>query len=547
MQKEQVHFGGDVPRGTSKNAKDKSNSATLRASLGGTLEGMNRRVSQCDLEKDSGYSESGSDLVQNDLDDKRSSVSEPHHTRNSSRSLGKMSPFKELSPICVINNLVVKQSGPEQLLHTPLVWGETWHSLSGSKAPTQLLFIQQPQVASPSPSNLLDPLDQPQKGGSRSIKNHTGKNSYLPILNSYPRIAPHPRKEGQGQGGTSGVGVNESGREGQTLSKRVCTEDQREVSTTAHLRPRHHHQREGRTHSHSIYKASSSQSSSPCLPHHSMGGPASSAQRESHHCRQHAKPRPSRSDTSRSDSLSVTSSSFSSSSSCAGSWAPEASADLSDCLSDCLSNCSSVRQRRFLNTAEILSQSGLLAIALRTKELLRQNAASEKELSQLRQHAQLLCLAAQATHSSQDAHCPGPDRNPSPLDKLLQAMSQSGCYPSLDWTHFKADGLDRPEKGDWADREKDKNNITNEDDRPSLSTLAGPLAYCDNRASPPSPLFALSPDPEERPDILASLLSPSPSPHLDFREQGRRQGGILCDLNITPDSSTTPGLYTDIF
>ncbi|KAJ7996356.1 hypothetical protein DPEC_G00236250 [Dallia pectoralis] len=547
MPKLQVHFGEHVPRGTSKTAKDKSNSATLRASLGGphrNQKGMNGRLSQCGSEKDSGYSESGSDLVQNDLDDKRSSVSEPHSARKNNRSLGKMSPFTELSPICVIKNLVVKPSGPEQLIHTPLAWGETWHSPSGSKAPTQLLFIQQPQVPSSAPSNLPDPKGQPQNGGRRGNKNHCS-NSYLPILNSYPRIAPHPRKEvsEQGQACTSAGGAKESSRESQSLSKRVCTEVQREVSTTAHLRSRHHHQRVGRTHSHShsSYKASSSQCSSPHLPHHSMGGPGSSAQLRSHRCHQHAKPRCSPSDSV--GSPSVTSSSFSSPSSYADCWAPESSADLSDCLSD----CSSVRQRRFLNTAEILSQSGLLAIVLRTKELLRQNAASEKELSQLHQHAQLLCLAAQATNTGQDAHRQGPNMNPSPLDKLHQAMSQSGCYPGMDWTHFKARGYDHPEMGDWANKEEDKNSITNEDDRPSLDTLVAPLVYCDNRASPLSPLFALSPDTEESPDILASLLSASRSPRLGLREQGRRQGGNLCDLIITPDSSTPPGLFTDIF
>lgn len=139
-----------------------------------------------------------------------------------------------------------------------------------------------------------------------------------------------------------------------------------------------------------------------------------------------------------------------------------------------MSDCSLVRQRRFLNTAEILSQSGLLAITLRTKELLRQNAATEKELTQLRQHAQLLCLAAQ---TGQEATQQGPNEGPSPMDKLLQAMSQSGRYPSLDWTYFNANGHNCPEKGDEAEKDsRDSNN--NDKHSPSQNPLAAaPLVF----------------------------------------------------------------------
>ncbi|XP_064827531.1 CLOCK-interacting pacemaker-like isoform X1 [Oncorhynchus masou masou] len=567
MPKEQAHFGERperVPQGTSKNAKDKSNSATLRASQCGTHRdqegrrmGMNGRMSlsdsEKDSEKDSGYSETGSDSVQNDLDDQRISVSEAHRAHSSSSSLNhrahssssslnhrahssssslnhrahssssslghNMPPFEEQNPIYVIKNLVVKPSGPEQLLHRTLAWGGGWDSLSGSKAPTQLLLIQKPGVPSPVPAH-NNPQGQSKKGGSRNNKNHNSKNSYLPILNSYPRIAPHPRKEGSEQSREGAGDVKERSIEGQSRSKRVCTEDKREaVSTTTHLRPQQHqhHQRESRTQSY--YKVSSSQSSSSHLPHHSMGGPASSTQQGSHYCHQRAKPSPSPSHSNGIGSPSVISSqkssSTSSSSSSTDSWAPEATVDLSNCLSD----CSLVRQRRFLNTAEILSQSGLLAITLRTKELLRQNAATEKELAQLRQHAQLLCLAAQ---TGQEATQQGPNEGPSPMDKLLQAMSQSGRYPSLDWTYFNANSNNRPEKGDEAEKDiRDSNN--NDKHSPSQNPLvAAPLGNHDDSTSPPSPLFALSPDPEDCPDVLGSLLSFPPSPKAGPETWGRR-------------------------
>lgn len=57
------------------------------------------------------------------------------------------------------------------------------------------------------------------------------------------------------------------------------------------------------------------------------------------------------------------------------------------------------RQRRLHNTVEILRRSGLLGITLRTKELLRQNSRTQRELAQLREEAQLLCEAIRSSDS----------------------------------------------------------------------------------------------------------------------------------------------------
>ncbi|XP_063168155.1 CLOCK-interacting pacemaker [Candoia aspera] len=54
------------------------------------------------------------------------------------------------------------------------------------------------------------------------------------------------------------------------------------------------------------------------------------------------------------------------------------------------------RQRRLHNTMEILRKSGLLGITLRTKQLLRQNSGTQRELAELREHAQLLCEAVRS-------------------------------------------------------------------------------------------------------------------------------------------------------
>lgn len=82
------------------------------------------------------------------------------------------------------------------------------------------------------------------------------------------------------------------------------------------------------------------------------------------------------------------------------------------------------RHRRFLNTVQVLKQSGLWDITLRTKELMRQSNATRRDIAQLRQHSDLLC---QVTRSS--------DQNLSNQKaawlNLHKIMSESGSYPGL--------------------------------------------------------------------------------------------------------------------
>ncbi|KAM8903754.1 uncharacterized protein AB9W97_007742 isoform 1-T2 [Spinachia spinachia] len=76
------------------------------------------------------------------------------------------------------------------------------------------------------------------------------------------------------------------------------------------------------------------------------------------------------------------------------------------------------RHFRFLNTAEILRQSGLLDVALRTKELLRQSNATARDVAELRRHTELLCRAVS-----------DPGATP---EQLHRAMAESGSYPGVE-------------------------------------------------------------------------------------------------------------------
>ncbi|KAJ8368941.1 hypothetical protein SKAU_G00089690 [Synaphobranchus kaupii] len=114
MPKEQAWMGERAARSSSKNTKDKSNSAALLASRGRAAmeEEASERASRCSSEKDSGYSDTGSDSLQTDLDDQRSSVSEPQRGGGGGASSGGATPLPstgELAPIYIIKNLVLKQ------------------------------------------------------------------------------------------------------------------------------------------------------------------------------------------------------------------------------------------------------------------------------------------------------------------------------------------------------------------------------------------------------------------------------------------------------
>lgn len=61
-----------------------------------------------------------------------------------------------------------------------------------------------------------------------------------------------------------------------------------------------------------------------------------------------------------------------------------------------------MKRKRFCNTYNILSKSGLLDITLRTKELLRQNRRTQSDLDRLKEHMDLFL---QALHSGDTSIC----------------------------------------------------------------------------------------------------------------------------------------------
>lgn len=239
---------------------------------------------------------------------------------------------------------------------------------SGTSGAAHMILLQQPSL-------LLATFQLPKPSSRKSSS--TGKmtnSTYLPILNSYPRIAPHPSKKPPDK--------SPSKDKSQNLSKRVCTEPKSDDAPVTSSLPEQH-----------LYKQ-------PKLAVSSSGLPCSSTARDS---------LPSCSPTTVSSSQ----------------GSPSGSS-LYHSTSSFLSTrgSTSTHHRRFLNTVEILRQSGLLDITLRTKELLRQSNATERDIAQLRQHTELLCQAASDPSCSLSGV--------TAWEHLHRSMAESGSYPHLE-------------------------------------------------------------------------------------------------------------------
>ncbi|XP_058490055.1 CLOCK-interacting pacemaker-like isoform X1 [Solea solea] len=388
MPKEQPRLSEQSPcDASSKNAKDKSNSTTLQAICDTKdTNDCSGTGSHCSSEKDSGYSEC-SDWQQTDVEDQHSNKSQsrgsectetPQSGQNQNREHGQGNPGtpplipagRDLRTIYVVKNMMLKQQPDTVQKSGQLLW-KNKSKESGNAGAPHMILCQQP-ILLPTALQLHKPL-------SRN-PNVTGKkvnDTYFPILNSYPRIAPHPSKKPPDK--------PSSNDESQNLSKRVYTEHKSDSTTeTTSLLEQHLHKQ-------------------PKLAASASGQPCTSTTR---------------------DTVS-TCSPTASSSQCSSSVSPINTPTSTFLATRGLRRfgSSNFHHRRFLNTVEILRQSGLLDITLRTKELLRQSSATEQNIAQLRQHTELLCQAAHNPSSRLEGI--------TPWEHLHRTMAESSNYPNL--------------------------------------------------------------------------------------------------------------------
>uniref|UniRef100_A0A3P9NFI0 CLOCK-interacting pacemaker b n=1 Tax=Poecilia reticulata TaxID=8081 RepID=A0A3P9NFI0_POERE len=211
--------------------------------------------------------------------------------------------------------------------------------ISNHAVSPHMISLDQPSFV-PASTQLIKPF----KSQTSRVTGNKIKNTYLPILNSYPRIAPHPTKKPPDK--------SLSNQESQYLSKRICTERKTEdKSVTTSPSEEHHHNQSTVSNSVLLSTLSSRNSLSSSTFTISPTNPGSQSISSLHAASSH------HSDGGRQRKI------------------------------------TSPHHRRFFNTVELLRQSGLLDITLRTKELLRQSNSTEQDISQLRQHTELLCQA----------------------------------------------------------------------------------------------------------------------------------------------------------
>ncbi|XP_070762277.1 CLOCK-interacting pacemaker [Enoplosus armatus] len=432
MPKEQPYPSEHSPRAaSSKKAKDKSNSTTLLAIRNTKYaKDSSERGSRCSSEKDSGYSD-GSEWQQTDVEDQQSNISQYRCSERAetsqpgqNRVLGRgipghpalMPAGRELPPIYIIKNMVLKQ--PDMIQKRGQLPQRNGSRETGSSGAAHMILLQQPGLLPATLQLQHKPLPRKSSTTGKKIKG-----TYLPILNSYPRIAPHPSKKPPDKSS-----LND---ESQNLSKRVCTEhNSDDTPVTRSLSEQH------------LYKQ-------PTIAAVTPGQPCSSSNRDS---------------LSSSSPTTVSSSQGSPSGSSLHST-PSFLATRGLHRNSSTSN----RHRRFLNTVEILRQSGLLDITLRTKELLHQSNATERDIAQLRQHTELLCQAASNPSCSLNSI--------TAWEHLHRTMAESGTYPNL----------------------KILKNIPvpcHPDSAISTGDANGPLAV-ENPAVPPSRLLTTVPHPNQ--------------------------------------------------
>ncbi|XP_054454257.1 CLOCK-interacting pacemaker [Anoplopoma fimbria] len=381
MPKEQPCSGEHSSCATSsKNAKNKSNRMTLLAMRDTKdADDSTGRASRCSSEKDSGYS----DGHQTDVEDQQSNKSQCRGGERAetsrpgqNRDLRREDPGKptltpadrELPPIYIINNIVIKQ--PDMIQKRDQLPERNSSREDSSSGSAHMILFQQPST-SPASRQLHKPMSRRSNVTGRKING-----TYIPILNSYPRIAPHPSKKPPDK--------PPSNDESQNLSKRVCTEHEADDTPVIRSLPEHLHEQP---------KLAALTSRLPCSSS-TTDGPSSSSP----------------------TTVSLSQSSPSGS-------GPYATSSTLKTRGPHRNGTSRTRQHRFLNTVEILRQSGLLDITLRTKELLRQSNATERDIAQLRQHTELLFRAVS------NPGCTWGDTTA--FEHLHRAMAESGGYPNI--------------------------------------------------------------------------------------------------------------------
>ncbi|XP_034419535.1 CLOCK-interacting pacemaker a [Cyclopterus lumpus] len=293
-------------------------------------------ASKSDLERDSGFSDASSEHLSTvDLTDSED-AGRNYPIGPQVAVMG--GPYAGLSPMIIMNNFILKQPSP--MAPAEKQWG---FPSPVEVMPQSQMVILQTMVSNGSSSS-----------SNTGSENTRQSKSYVPILKSYPKIAPHP----------------------DVPTKRVGSSKVRVSSTSGYdQRPKRHH------HGHRLYSSPSLQ---PALQTAIKSIPNFEAANQQSQAAESQD-----SDKCLSELLPYTNE-FSTDIDNNG-----MDADQDDGLSTDVN-----KLKRFSNTYNILNKSGLLGITMRTKQLIKENKRTQGQLQQLQEQTVML-LEAQSTGDPQ--------------------------------------------------------------------------------------------------------------------------------------------------
>ncbi len=253
-------------------------------------------------------------------------------------------------------------------------------------------MVQQPQVV------FLQPVvsRQASPASKEASSRHRRPKNYLPILKSYPKIAPHPgdSSSSSGRGTASSSSSSSSSSSGSERGNSLASSQREHCQREKPQRSLTGGASNSGTTPHSLTVSSSAMS--PLLQSR-LSLPTTEASASS----SSARDRPS---LTVSQSEFTTSLSFTHNTGSKNQILPvprgatqESSPPVQVNHSD---SDAETKRKRFYNTYNILSKSGLLDIALRTKELHRQNRRTQSDLDKLKEHTDLFLQALVSSDTS---------------------------------------------------------------------------------------------------------------------------------------------------
>ncbi|XP_068948383.1 CLOCK-interacting pacemaker [Petaurus breviceps papuanus] len=333
-------------------------------------------LATAESDKDSGFSDGSSECLssaeQMDSEDMLNTLGWHGEDGPRQNSAVASNSFPALSSMVVMKNVLVKQGRNSS------------HLQSWTVQPSFEVIPAQPQLV------FLHPSVPPPGGSYPAGEKKNDSRNYLPILNSYTKIAPHPGKRG--------LALNPEERGETGMQKRVCTERHRTsfsssgpsktnilpsnpstpVPPNTKLAQNSVQQslsslvvsRSLQTVPGSPAVSSSHMTKAPNLTFASPASPLGSSDSTLHGLES---PMPL-------SALSVP-------------YGPPGAGDQLCHPPESFPEQRQSKHRRFRNTLVILHRSGLLEITLKTKELIRQNQATQVELDRLKEQTQLLMEA----------------------------------------------------------------------------------------------------------------------------------------------------------